>query len=68
MTTYCLNQAGLVLQLGAAAYLVFVSFASHRTFSRFKTGVTYDGLGPLLDELVKAQRTQFLHQLAAFVA
>jgi hypothetical protein len=66
LTSYWLNQLGLLAQFAGAAYLVYVAYRGWLRFSIFSPQTKYGELAALLSELTKAQITQFGHQLVGF--
>lgn len=60
--------AGILLQLGGAAYLVYQSRFTAQRLAKYKTNITYDNFSSAIDDLAHEVHGQFSQQLKGFVA
>ena len=67
MNTACATLVGIILQVLAAAYLLFCSWRASTTLGKYKSEVTYGELGPKIDALGQEIGGQFRHQLIGFL-
>jgi hypothetical protein len=59
-----MNQTGIVLQVLAAAYIVFQAYRTTRTLEDMK--ITFDSIEHVIARLGSEMRGQFKHQVIGF--
>ena len=61
------NIGGIACQVLGAGYLVYQSYFTSRSLLKYKPAITYDNLGPAIEQLAHEVQAQFKHQALGFL-